>query len=71
MDVTRTPLDAWLKLPGNNQTKLAGLVGITQGAISQALKAVNDGKKQAFVVEAGDAVTLEYISGPRPKVASA
>lgn len=57
----RYTLPEYLKLDGITQTSLAAEVGVSQGAISQALKAVEAGKKQVYVVTNGASVWLESV----------
>jgi predicted XRE-type DNA-binding protein len=53
----KTPIRKWLEGEGNTQTKLAELVGVTQGAIWQMV----NGTRDIFVVETGERTYLEEI----------
>lgn len=52
----RTPLDRWLRRPGNSQVRLAAVTGLTQGSISKMLTtgrdiAVVEEEDQTYLVE--------------------
>lgn len=53
----KTPIRKWLEASGNTQTKLAELVGVTQGAIWQ----MANGRREILVVETEDRTYLEEI----------
>lgn len=55
---------------GNTQTSLADAVGVSQGAISQAVKAVKEGKKQVYVVVSDSSVLLESVKIKRREAAA-
>lgn len=53
----KTPLRKWLEADGHTQTRLAELVGVTQGAIWQ----MANGQREILVVETNDRTYLEEI----------
>lgn len=58
----KTPIRKWLSRPGNNQTRLAELVGVTQGAIWQMVNPKpGQVPRDILVVETGEATYLEEI----------